>query len=436
MSNWRDKLDRMNREALEKIASRLAIPNRRTLGKRVLQNRVANALDQLGQYSASIVHNLLDQWDTQASDIEETSEMSKSSRFGPGAEEESSSAAQDNTSNPRITPRPLPEAASPEDAARASPVETMAPAPEAALAISSPAPASPAPAEAAASIPPEQEARAAGGAPEGAVLTSAEDVSGDEAAVFDPAVASKYFLAEEEAAAVADFDPPGELPGSYARNMIYSLVRDPRTIYFWWDLDRTVQDHLYFNRTARLRVSFERAGLHAFHVPRFEPEKTIEFHGGPGEYYFAAEPGHVYRARLWLAAASGGEHLLGESNWASTPPEEISTITEDIFNRFPDHVPYLEAMTWWPLAVSLMGRDAARAPHSAMPLLREMLDWAGAHRMASGAQPSAPVLPADSAAWPVVPPSAPEKPHSATWFLGGSERVWRGGASEFSRGLT
>ena len=124
----------------------------------------------------------------------------------------------------------------------------------------------------------------------------------------------------------------GELPWSYADDVLMALPRDPKTLFVYWD---HAQDTL---RDAWRDVEGGRAQLWVFAREgdgRWTHVRTVDFALESRSYYIHdLEPGRVYRAEIHVVDLHGKDRLLPRpSNEMMLPPVGPSPIIDDRFLR-------------------------------------------------------------------------------------------------------
>lgn len=159
---------------------------------------------------------------------------------------------------------------------------------------------------------------------------------------------------------VAPDEPPLDLPWAYDDDRTVLLVRDPRTLYVYWD----------FHPDTILRA------LEGLHQPRTvlrlvqlggsEPKlvREMEIHLDSRSWYlYDCEPNRDYRVHIVALAADGAEVMVGRaSNVASLPPNAPSEWIEDRFASLPLDVPLRSASIF--LQGRLTGGDRRMHRHA------------------------------------------------------------------------
>jgi uncharacterized protein len=192
----------------------------------------------------------------------------------------------------------------------------------------------------------------------------------------------------------------GELPWSYADDVLVALPRDPRTLFLYWDHAQETLRHAFQD------LAGGRAQLWIFareSEGRWRRVRTIEFALESRSYYVHdLEASLVYRAEIHVVDRQGRERLLARSsNEMMLPPVGASPIVDDRFMR----------ILWGEPLQRLL-----REPHPGTPFpddvraqLARLSDWSrfsgrvwGASAGGMGGRPFS----------PVSSPSAPTSPSS------------------------
>lgn len=147
-------------------------------------------------------------------------------------------------------------------------------------------------------------------------------------------------------------EPVFDLPWSYDDDRLVLLVRDPWTLYTYWDF--------HPDTVARARQGLAESArpmLRLLDVSRSEPsiDVQVEVDLGWRAYYFhELEPSRDYRVEVVFVDDEGAESPVGRrSNVASLPPDRPSAWVEDRFASIPIDVPLPDA------SVFAQGRIAA-----------------------------------------------------------------------------
>jgi hypothetical protein len=198
----------------------------------------------------------------------------------------------------------------------------------------------------------------------------------------------------------------GELPWSYADDVLVALPRDPRTLFLYWD---HAQDTL---RRAWDGLDGGRAQLWIFvreADERWTRLRTMDVALESRSYYVhELEPGRLYRAEIHVVDRHGREKLLAKpSNEVGLPPVGPSSVVEDRFMR----------ILWNELLPQLLREVHAGGTFSEdvrMQLAR-LSDWSrfagrvwGGSAGGIGGRPSSPVSSPSAGSSPSSPWSRPD----------------------------
>lgn len=128
-----------------------------------------------------------------------------------------------------------------------------------------------------------------------------------------------------------------DLPWAYEDDRVVLLVRDPRTLFVYWDFHpdtvRRAFEGLDAARTL-LRVLMLGGS-----EPRTVREQDVDL-GWRAFYVYELEPNRDYRIELVAHGADGREQLIGHrSNVATLPPNSPSAWVEDRFASIPLDIP-------------------------------------------------------------------------------------------------
>ncbi len=124
----------------------------------------------------------------------------------------------------------------------------------------------------------------------------------------------------------------GELPRSYADDVLMALPRDPKTLFLYWDHAQDTLQHAWRGAEggrAQLWVFARESDGRWTHV------RTVDFALESRSYYIHdLEPGRVYRAEIHVMDLHGEHRLLPrQSNEMMLPPVGPSPIIDDRFMR-------------------------------------------------------------------------------------------------------
>jgi hypothetical protein len=124
-----------------------------------------------------------------------------------------------------------------------------------------------------------------------------------------------------------------DLPWAYEDDRLVLLVRDPKTLFAYWDF------HPDTIRQAFENVPAGRAFLRVLQLGGSEPKvlREIEIDLGFRAYYlYDCEPNRDYRVELFARGVNHAEAMLGRpSNVATLPANRPSTWVEDRFASIP-----------------------------------------------------------------------------------------------------
>lgn len=137
-------------------------------------------------------------------------------------------------------------------------------------------------------------------------------------------------------------EPVFDLPWSYEDDRVVLMVRDPWTLFTYWDFHPDTISRARAGLGASARPS-----LRLLNVSGSEPRVAaqLEVDLGWRAYYFTElEPNGDYRVEVVFLDDEGQEALVGRrSNVASLPADRPSTWVEDRFASIPIDVPLPEA---------------------------------------------------------------------------------------------
>ncbi|HSN14061.1 MAG TPA: DUF4912 domain-containing protein [Anaeromyxobacteraceae bacterium] len=178
----------------------------------------------------------------------------------------------------------------------------------------------------------------------------------------------------------------GELPAAYGDDAFIALPRDPRTLFFYWDLSAgTVQSAF-----AGLDGPRAQLWILARQGEGWERVRTIDFAIESRSYYVNdLEPGRTYRGEIQAVDRHGYARRVGaSSNATGLPPVGPSQAVDDRFARIPWELPLPR----------LLGRGEEGGPFSEdlRALLARLSDWGRfpdrpwGGSVAGGARPSSP----------------------------------------------
>lgn len=179
----------------------------------------------------------------------------------------------------------------------------------------------------------------------------------------------------------------GELPSGYGDDAFIMLPRDPRTLFFYWDLSaatvRAAFEGLDGPR-AQLWILAERDG-------GWERVRVLDFALESRTFYVTdLEPGRVYRGEMRAVDRHGNTRQVGPStNELGLPPIGASSIVDDRFARIPWDLPLPRLLG--------RGRPGGAFSEDLRALLARLSDWGrfpdrpwGGSVAGGGARPSSP----------------------------------------------
>jgi len=186
--------------------------------------------------------------------------------------------------------------------------------------------------------PPSQPAPQQGAGPGAFREVPADDHRAAEQAVHT----AKFLVAVPEAKLPEHVN---DLPYSYARDRLVLMVRDPHSLYCYWDFSPATYERIGADArplVLRFRDVDERLEPLTFEVER---------QGGNKYYIHLAEAGTHYRAELCLVSSDGTLETVLVSDEAATPPDRPARHQSTVKGRF--RVPG----SWFPVAGSATASD-------------------------------------------------------------------------------
>jgi len=179
----------------------------------------------------------------------------------------------------------------------------------------------------------------------------------------------------------------GELPSGYGDDAFIMLPRDPRTLFFYWDLSaatvRAAFDGLDGPR-AQLWILAERDG-------GWERVRVLDFALESRTFYVTdLEPGRSYRGEMHAVDRHGNSRQVGpSSNELGLPPVGASPLVDDRFARIPWDLPLPRLLG--------RGRPGGAFSEDLRALLARLSDWGrfpdrpwGGSVAGGGVRPSSP----------------------------------------------
>lgn len=131
--------------------------------------------------------------------------------------------------------------------------------------------------------------------------------------------------------------PPQDIPWAYDDDKVVLLVRDPRTLFVYWDFHPDTVRRAFsevYGAHARLRLLWIDGSEH--HLVQ-EIDVSLDARSW---YLYELEPHRTYRVELVARNLAGEERLIGRpSNAATLPPNAPSAWVEDRFISLPLDVP-------------------------------------------------------------------------------------------------
>jgi hypothetical protein len=121
----------------------------------------------------------------------------------------------------------------------------------------------------------------------------------------------------------------GELPWSYGDGRLVCLVRDPSTVYVYWDLSQQQIEQAFGG------LGTARASLRIFNASRGDMVRTVEVHLEARGWYVRELPSALeMRVELW-AEGEKGARLLRAARPVRLPPAQPSDILEEFYATLP-----------------------------------------------------------------------------------------------------
>ncbi|MFL5421590.1 MAG: DUF4912 domain-containing protein [Myxococcales bacterium] len=121
----------------------------------------------------------------------------------------------------------------------------------------------------------------------------------------------------------------GELPWFYGDGRLVCLVRDPTTIYVYWDLSQQQIEQAFGG------LGSARASLRIFNASRGDMVRTVEVHLEARGWYVRELPSALeLRVELW-AEGEKGARLLRAARPVRLPPAQPSDILEEFYATLP-----------------------------------------------------------------------------------------------------
>jgi len=121
----------------------------------------------------------------------------------------------------------------------------------------------------------------------------------------------------------------GELPWSYGDGRLVCLVRDPTTVYVYWDLSQQQIEQAFGG------LGSARASLRIFNAGRGDMIRSVEVHLEARGWYVRELPSATeLRVELW-AEGEKGARLLRAARPVRLPPAQPSDILEEFYATLP-----------------------------------------------------------------------------------------------------
>jgi len=121
----------------------------------------------------------------------------------------------------------------------------------------------------------------------------------------------------------------GELPWSYGDGRLVCLVRDPSTVYVYWDLSQQQIEQAFGG------LGSARASLRIFNAARGDMIRSVEVHLEARGWYVRELPSAMeLRVELW-AEGEKGARLLRAARPVRLPPAQPSDILEEFYATLP-----------------------------------------------------------------------------------------------------
>jgi hypothetical protein len=121
----------------------------------------------------------------------------------------------------------------------------------------------------------------------------------------------------------------GELPLSYGDGRLVCLVRDPSTVFVYWDLSQQQIEQAFGG------LGTARASLRIFNAGRGDMVRTVEVHLEARGWYMRDLPSAMeLRVELW-AEGETGARLLRAARPVRLPPGQPSDILEEFYATLP-----------------------------------------------------------------------------------------------------
>jgi hypothetical protein len=121
----------------------------------------------------------------------------------------------------------------------------------------------------------------------------------------------------------------GELPSTYGDGRLVCLVRDPATVYVYWDLSQQQIEQAFGG------LGTARARLRIFSAHRGDVVRNVEVHLEARGWYVRELPSALeLRVELW-AEGEKGARLLRAARPVKLPPSQPSDVLEEFYATLP-----------------------------------------------------------------------------------------------------
>ncbi len=190
-------------------------------------------------------------------------------------------------------------------------------------------------------------------------------------------------ISETSASTADDFDNLGELPRSYESESIYLIARDSKTLFTYWDIDRTTVFEQLAPRTLRIYLRVLK--------PDGAQESVTEIDPIAGNWYLpVAQAGALYQVEIGYFGSGENWTAVARSGFAATPADKVSHDTTADFATLPFHLSFQRLLALFRLVGADGGtllESLARLQQKARALSQSMSapEWLELLGLASGA---------------------------------------------------
>ena len=140
-------------------------------------------------------------------------------------------------------------------------------------------------------------------------------------------------ISETSASTADDFNNLGELPRSYETESIYLIARDSKTLFTYWDIDRTTVFEQLAPRTLRIYLRVLK--------PDGAQESVAEIDPIAGNWYLpVAQAGALYQVEIGYFGSGENWTAVARSGFAATPADKVSHNTTADFATLPFHLSF------------------------------------------------------------------------------------------------